>query len=268
MLELMESVVSAQGTGRRAALRGVRVAGKTGTAQKFDSELGRYSQTRYVASFMGVAPADDPKLVIVTALDEPQGEAHGGGDVAAPLFARTAADQLARLGIATAPQAIRAQKYHPMMAEPAPDTTQVTAASAPLPAPPPRAKPKASSSRKAPALQRDRVASSRAKHAAARPYSLVARAAWDIDRSDDLSKRANSRDTDRRARSRSAASVLVPEFRGTTIAEAKRLAAEYTVEVELHGSGLAVAQDPAPGTVLTGSRPRVRVRFSAAVGEG
>ena len=57
---------------------------------------------------MGAAPAEDPKLVIVAMLDEPQGLAHGGGDVAAPLFARVAAGQLAHVGIFTKPSPIPA----------------------------------------------------------------------------------------------------------------------------------------------------------------
>jgi hypothetical protein len=85
---------------------------------------------------------------------------------------------------------------------------------------------------------------------------------------DRLSKPRGSGDTARHGSSRTAKSVLVPEFRGATVSEAKRLAAEYTVDVELNGVGLAVTQDPAPGTILTGSRRVVRVRFSAATGEG
>ena len=75
---MMETVVSTEGTGRRAALEGVRVAGKTGTAQKLDAATGTYSTEKYLAWFAGVAPADDPRIVIVVMLDEPAGLPHYG----------------------------------------------------------------------------------------------------------------------------------------------------------------------------------------------
>ena len=103
VIEMLETVTGPDGTGRRAALRGVRVAGKTGTAQKFDTELGRYSDERFVAWFIGAVPSDDPRLALVVALDEPQRPVHTGGAAAAPLFATVAAAQLARLGIVTEP---------------------------------------------------------------------------------------------------------------------------------------------------------------------
>ncbi|HVP31461.1 MAG TPA: penicillin-binding transpeptidase domain-containing protein [Myxococcota bacterium] len=100
MRDLLESVVAMEeGTGNKAALPGIRVGGKTGTAQKLDPATRRYAQHAFLAWFTGVAPIDDPKLVIVTMLDEPQGFFHTGGLVAAPLFADVAAPQLARLGI-------------------------------------------------------------------------------------------------------------------------------------------------------------------------
>ena len=107
VLRLMEGVVSPIGTGRLAGLHGLRVAGKTGTAQKFDRENGRYFSDRFVAWFVGVVPADDPKLVIVAAVDDPVGPRHSGGTVAAPLFAEVAASQLLHLGIYTRPEPIR-----------------------------------------------------------------------------------------------------------------------------------------------------------------
>ena len=73
-------------------------AGKTGTAQKVDEASGRYSQTRYVASFAGFAPVENPEVACVVSLDEPQG-AHLGGAVAAPVFARVVADALRVLGV-------------------------------------------------------------------------------------------------------------------------------------------------------------------------
>ena len=110
VLKMMEGVVGPEGTGRRAGLRDVRVAGKTGTAQKFDSEAGTYSQDRYLAWFIGAVPAEDPRIVIVVVIDEPQGISHGGGDFAAPLFAQIAATHLSSLGIVTAPMPIRAKR--------------------------------------------------------------------------------------------------------------------------------------------------------------
>ncbi|MGH0038127.1 MAG: penicillin-binding protein [Myxococcota bacterium] len=104
VLQMMEQVVSPEGTGRLAALDGVRVAGKTGTAQKLDPETGSYSRDRYIAWFIGAVPAEDPRLAIVVALDEPTGPNHGGGAVAAPLFGRVAAAQLTVLGRPTTPK--------------------------------------------------------------------------------------------------------------------------------------------------------------------
>ena len=64
---------------------GYEVAGKTGTAQKVDSLLGGYSEDRYTSSFMGFAPAEEPKLALLVVIDEPQGGNYGGV-VAAPIF--------------------------------------------------------------------------------------------------------------------------------------------------------------------------------------
>jgi hypothetical protein len=77
---------------------GYSAAGKTGTAQKVDETTGRYSQTRYVASFAGFAPVENPEIACVVSLDEPVG-AHLGGAVSAPVFARVVADALHVLGV-------------------------------------------------------------------------------------------------------------------------------------------------------------------------
>jgi cell division protein FtsI/penicillin-binding protein 2 len=81
---MLEGVVSAQGTGNEAAVPGYLVAGKTGTAAKPDAQ-GGYSDTNYVASFVGIVPASHPRLVILVSVDEPQGQIFGGV-VAAPAF--------------------------------------------------------------------------------------------------------------------------------------------------------------------------------------
>lgn len=95
--DMLEGVVL-HGTGKKASVTGYRAAGKTGTAQKFEEALGRYSKTRYVASFAGFAPTEHPEIACIVSIDEPRG-AYYGGDVAAPVFARIVADALALQGV-------------------------------------------------------------------------------------------------------------------------------------------------------------------------
>ena len=94
---MLEGVV-VHGTGQAAQMGSYSAAGKTGTAQKVDESSGRYSQTRYVSSFAGFAPVENPEVACVVSLDEPRG-AHLGGTVAAPVFARVVADALRILGV-------------------------------------------------------------------------------------------------------------------------------------------------------------------------
>ena len=96
-LERMLEAVVEEGTGRKAAVPGYRVAGKTGTAQK--PVPGGYSPDKHLASFVGFAPARDPAFVALIAVDEPVGLFHGG-DVAAPVFAAVARELLPYLGVA------------------------------------------------------------------------------------------------------------------------------------------------------------------------
>jgi cell division protein FtsI (penicillin-binding protein 3) len=84
--EILEDVVN-EGTGVRAKVRGVRVAGKTGTAQKYEG--GIYSKSHYRASFVGFFPVDDPKYVCLVMLESPR-RGYSGGIVAAPIFKRIA----------------------------------------------------------------------------------------------------------------------------------------------------------------------------------
>ncbi|MFG0333138.1 MAG: peptidoglycan D,D-transpeptidase FtsI family protein [Maioricimonas sp. JB049] len=77
-----------RGTGRRARIDGYTVFGKTGTAQKLDPETGGYSHDRHFCSFVGGAPADDPRVLVIVTVNEPTaGSNHGGGSVAAPAAA-------------------------------------------------------------------------------------------------------------------------------------------------------------------------------------
>jgi len=83
---MMETVVSAEGTAKEAIIEGYKVAGKTGTAKK--AVRGGYASKRYQAVFAGMAPASNPRFVMVVMVDEPMGKYYYGGKVAAPVFAR------------------------------------------------------------------------------------------------------------------------------------------------------------------------------------
>ncbi len=85
LVGMLETATGPEGTGVGAAIKGYRVAGKTGTSRKLDA--GGYSD-RYVASFAGFAPASRPKLAAVVVINDPAGQLYYGGQVAAPLFAR------------------------------------------------------------------------------------------------------------------------------------------------------------------------------------
>jgi len=97
MTNILKGAVE-KGTGTRAKIEGYMVAGKTGTAQKFDKNEGRYSNKNYVASFVGYLPTDNPKLTILVVMDEPKKE-FWGGSVAAPVFANVAEKAMQYLGI-------------------------------------------------------------------------------------------------------------------------------------------------------------------------
>ncbi len=94
---ILEGVVT-NGTGRNAYIEGYRVAGKTGTAQKV-SPTGGYMTNEYVASFIGFAPADEPRIACIVVVDAPQGYPYYGGWVAAPAFREIIKDTLRYLEV-------------------------------------------------------------------------------------------------------------------------------------------------------------------------
>ncbi|HEX5592737.1 MAG TPA: penicillin-binding protein 2 [Solirubrobacterales bacterium] len=94
--EMLEGVLAPGGTASEVSVPGYTLAGKTGTAQV--AEAGGYSETRYVASFIGFAPAQNPQLLVAVIVNEPQGEIYGGS-VAAPAFGQIAEFALPYLGV-------------------------------------------------------------------------------------------------------------------------------------------------------------------------
>jgi membrane peptidoglycan carboxypeptidase len=230
ILEMLEGVVSPDGTGGLAGLKDVRVGGKTGTPQKYDSDSQTFSQDRYEAWFMGVVPADAPRLVIVVRVDEAQRPAHTGGATAAPLFARVAAAQLTRYGIFTEPE--------PRGAELVP--TVIVARNESLPSV--SAAPKTPASRPQPAAARPSEPS-----AAEPPQPNAERPSQPstVERLTSLGDR-----------------VLLPDFRGRTVDEVRQMTAGR-IEVKLSGHGRAVTQQPPPGTIFALDSGPVTIRFEA-----
>ncbi len=96
--EILKSVVEEGGTGIYASVKGNEVAGKTGTAQIIDPETGRYSKEKYISSFVGFVPADNPKIAMIVVIYEPKGQIYGGV-VAGPVFKEIATQALSYLNV-------------------------------------------------------------------------------------------------------------------------------------------------------------------------
>ncbi len=98
--EMLRGVLAPGGTASEVSIPGYQLAGKTGTASKVDPQTGQYSETAYVASFIGFAPASNPKLLCAVIVNEPQTGSIYGGTVAAPAFGQIMGFALPYLGIA------------------------------------------------------------------------------------------------------------------------------------------------------------------------
>ncbi|MGH7871115.1 MAG: penicillin-binding protein [Candidatus Binatia bacterium] len=105
LASMLKEVTNEGGTGMMANVEGFEVAGKTGTAQKADLANGGYAARKRVASFVGFVPADDPRLVLMVLVDEPEVNVYGGV-VAAPVFQNIARGALRHLGVAPSASAL------------------------------------------------------------------------------------------------------------------------------------------------------------------
>jgi cell division protein FtsI (penicillin-binding protein 3) len=216
VMAMLETVVGPDGTGSRAALPGVRVAGKTGTAQKFDTKNGRYSNDHFRAWFIGIVPADAPRLVVVVGIDEPRRPRHTGSGAAAPLFARVAAHQLAHFGI------------HVKEIPPAPQTHTVKREAAPANETPKKPAKSVAAARKEPV---------RVAHVSAPPPLPLPTVV-----------NLNGR-------------IIVPDFRGLTVAQVMEITAAHDLGVTIFGNGRAVQQAPLPGSIVSHDEEGIRVVF-------
>jgi cell division protein FtsI (penicillin-binding protein 3) len=259
LLGMLEGVVSDEGTARAAELPGVRVAGKTGTAQKWDEATGTYSQTRYRAWFIGFAPADDPRIVIVSELDEPKHPLHTGGAAAAPLFAQVAPGQLA---------------YHGIFLRR--DEVQVARAAAPPPvssSPPVVASfaQRAQVARSEPQASEDHGVGERRPSGEARAPSAApaSSARGEAERTAAAGRGAAPMPTPPTvALSAFRDRVLLPDFSGLSKSEVSQVTAKNGLRVKLDGDGLAVRQDPPPGSVVVAGSEIVRIQFRPAKPRG
>jgi len=98
MRGMLEMAAGPNGTAPKAQVPGYRVGGKTGTAYKISG--GQYDHGKYIASFVGFAPASDPRIIVAVMIDEPSNGQHYGGDVAAPVFSAVAANALRAMNVA------------------------------------------------------------------------------------------------------------------------------------------------------------------------
>jgi cell division protein FtsI (penicillin-binding protein 3) len=251
MKKMLEGVVLF-GTGRRAILDGYTSAGKTGTAQKVDPATGTYSKTRYVATFAGFAPVNNPAVTISVSLDSPVG-LHQGGQVSAPVFQRVAQQVLAYWNVPhDAPlnpkrlqirAAVRNEDLDETgsdrlgggwdLEKPADAGVTVAAANA---APPPA--PAAHAAR--PPAKEAPLPPAPAEHADVKALESQSSGTVVLD---------------------VGGGVVVPSFVGKTLRGAVETAQATGIELEAVGAGVARDQTPAAGTRVPGGA-RVTVRFA------
>jgi len=248
MKHMMEGVVL-RGTGKKAILDGYSSAGKTGTAQKIDAS-GRYSHSKHIASFAGFAPVNDPAVTVLVVLDSPAGgyPKDGGGEAAAPVFARIAQQVLAYMNVPHDVELqdprrmwLRAHTKEDEVYEAAPDyiaseqehgetpTPQEKIPVAPSPAPQdPRLQTVAATSKSMSTPATSSSANSPA--ATVQPVSFKApepqpgTVVLDV-----------------------AGGTLVPDFRGKSLRTALEEAEQAGLELEVSGSGVGQTQSPIAG---------------------
>jgi cell division protein FtsI (penicillin-binding protein 3) len=123
VLDMLESATGEGGTARRAAIEGLRISAKTGTAQVTDPVTGKYSETDFIASLLGIFPTGDPEVVVYVVIQNPRGESYFGSTIAAPVFRDVALELVDALGIARAGES--GEQYAGAVAVPAPASATI-----------------------------------------------------------------------------------------------------------------------------------------------
>jgi cell division protein FtsI/penicillin-binding protein 2 len=230
-LRAMLTAVVDSGTAKAASVPGLAVAGKTGTAQKYDAAVGTYGKGLYLSSFAGFAPAEGAQLAGVVVIDEPRGRRYYGGEVAAPIFRRVLTD-------------LRGLPHGPLGARP----TQIAARP---PAPAPRIvpdlrllPPRAAEERLAALTLHARFLGSGSRVLAQRPAAGAA-----VERGARVDVWLSPPDD--------STGTTLPDLAGLSVREALRQLGLRQVPARIVGHGIVVRQDPPPGAPLPLKRPCV-----------
>jgi len=250
MRSMMQKVVL-EGTGRKAILEGYTSAGKTGTAQKVDPATGAYSKTKYIGSFAGFAPVNNPQIVVAVILDSAVG-LHQGGQVSAPVFRRISQQVLEYLhtphDLPLAPQhqllLAQAKMKDKDLEEGTPDhpgepleTAEVNGvASAVRASTPPTAG------------NEGEVVQASIRQAEPVPVAPGPSAQPPSNDPEVISMQPNQPSTGTVVLSVEQGGIEVPSFVGKTVRGAVESAQDAGLELEAVGSGVARQQSPPPGT--------------------
>lgn len=233
----MEQVIE-EGTGKSAQVEGYRLAGKTGTAQKVVD--GRLVPGKYIASFVGFGPVEDPRVVALVFIDEPVG-AYYGGQIAAPVFSAVMADVLRYLEVPRSTQKSVSNKENAVASRSVvivPDVRNMTAKEAQ------RALENAGLVFKAQTQGRVVVKQSPAPGSRTSKGSLVVAEMGAAEVAVSGTRM-----------------VVVPKLTGMTMREVAETVASFGLNLAATGSGIAVSQQPAPGTRCSPGSV-ITVRFS------
>jgi cell division protein FtsI/penicillin-binding protein 2 len=222
VLRRMMEEVTLKGTARAAQLEGYTAAGKTGTAQKIDPKTRAYSHTKYVASFVGFAPLENPAVVIIVVIDEAVG-LHQGGQVAAPVFREIANQVLPYLDVM--PDQLPEVKATPgQLAAITPSATVLPTATA---------------------------AGAEAEHESAgvgTPNLPVVAERREGEVGEVVYAAARERE------------LMMPDLRGRSVRDVARICARLGLELEARGEGRAFRQSPEVGAALAPGQT-VRIEF-------
>ncbi len=223
LTDMLASVVDS-GTAKAARVPGLAIAGKTGTAQKYDARVGTYGKGMYLSSFVGFAPAESPTIVGVVVIDEPRGKHYYGGEVAAPVFREVLKD-LQRLPNGPFGPDVNTIAVRP----PAP---------APVVVPDLRLLPSSAAERRLADL------GLRARRSGEGPRVLAQEPAAGsaLGRGERVTLVLEA--------PRDSALACIPDLSGLPVREALRVLSTRRVPARIAGSGVVVRQSPAPGSRL------------------